>query len=87
MDQQTAGLGAAVGSKAALALLGEVKGHGLFSVRLAEVPALRRRPGPIPEGWGPPASSLLRNSDEQTIAGLCAVFAAIEQHALAAPAL
>ena len=38
---------------------------------------LRRKPGPIPEGWGPAPPSLLRNSDEQTIAGLCAVFTAI----------
>ncbi len=79
MDQQTDRLGAAVGSKVARTLLGEVKGHGYFSVRLAEVPALRRRAGPIPDGWAAPAASLLRNSDEQTIAGLCAVFAAIER--------
>ena len=57
-------------------------GHGFFGVRLAEVPALRRRAGPIPEGWAAPAPSLLRNSDEQTIAGLCAVFTAIESMGL-----
>ena len=39
---------------------------------------MRRKPGPIPEGWAPAPASLLRNSDEQTIAGLCAVFTAIE---------
>jgi hypothetical protein len=43
-----------------------------------EVSALRRKPGPVPEGWTAPAPSLLRNSDEQTIAGLCAVYAAID---------
>ena len=48
-------------------------------MRPAEVPALRRRAGPIPDGWAAPAASLLRNSDEQTIAGLCAVFAAIQR--------
>ena len=66
------------GSCEADCLFGEVLGHGLFRMSPAEVPALRRRPGPVPEGWAPPAPSLLRNSDEQTIAGLCAVFAAID---------
>jgi len=56
---------------------GEVMGHGLFRMSPGDVPALRRRPGPIPEGWGGVAPSLLRYSDEQTIAGTAAVFAAI----------
>ena len=43
-----------------------------------EVPALRRKPGPVPEGWARAPPSLLRNSDEQTIAGTAAVFAAID---------
>jgi hypothetical protein len=42
------------------------------------VPSLRRRPGPVPEGWNRVAPSLLRYSDEQTIAGTAAVFGAIE---------
>jgi hypothetical protein len=77
MDHQTERATAAVALDAQRCLLGEVLGYGLFRMSPAEVPALRRRPGPVPEGWGPPAPSLLRNSDEQTIAGLCAVFAAI----------
>ena len=52
-------------------LSGEVMGHGLFRMSPKDVPALRRRPGPIPEGWGRVPPSLLRYSDEQTIAGDC----------------
>jgi len=43
-----------------------------------DVPALRRRPGPVPDGWSRVPPSLLRNADEQTIAGTAAVFAAME---------
>jgi hypothetical protein len=64
------------------ALAGEVVGHGLFRMSSGDVAGLRRKPGPIPEGWGPAPPSLLRNSDEQTIAGLCAVFTAIESMGL-----
>jgi hypothetical protein len=64
------------------ALTGKVMGHGMFRMPSGEVAALRRKPGPIPEGWAPPMSSLLRNSDEQTIAGLCAVFTAIDKMGL-----
>jgi hypothetical protein len=42
------------------------------------LPALRRRPGPVPEGWSRTPPSLLRYSDEQTVAGTAAVFAALE---------
>ena len=54
--------------------------HGAraFPVVFRRCSGARRRPRPIPEGWGPIPPSLLRNSDEQTIAGLCAVFTAIE---------
>jgi hypothetical protein len=41
------------------------------------VPALRRQPGPIPEGWSRTPASLLRYSDEQTVVGTAAVFTAI----------
>ena len=40
---------------------------------------LARKPAPIPGGWGRRRRLPLRNSDEQTIAGLCAVFTAIER--------
>jgi hypothetical protein len=77
IDHQTERSSAKAGQEAERGLFGEVLGHGLFRISPAEVPALRRRPGPVPDGWGPPAPSLLRNSDEQTIAGLCAVYTAI----------
>ncbi len=60
------------------ALCGLVVGHGLCRIPSGDVAALRRKPSPIPEGWALPHASLLRNSDEQTIAGLCAVFTAID---------
>jgi hypothetical protein len=53
-------------------------GSALFRVRPPDLPALRRRPGPVPEGWSRTPPSLLRYSDEQTVAGTAAVFAAIE---------
>jgi hypothetical protein len=46
-------------------------------MRPGDVPALRRRPGPVPEGWPRTLPSLLRYSDEQTVAGTAAVFTAI----------
>src|SRR5207244_5683040 len=68
--------GAGIGTGRVLA--GEVQGYGLFRMSPGEVPALRRKPGPIPEGWSRTPPSLLRYSDEQTVAGTAAVFAAIE---------
>ena len=62
----------------------EVMEHGLFRMSPGEVPALRRRPGAIPDGWGAVAPSLLRYSDEQTVAGTAAVFAAIARGGLRA---
>ncbi len=52
-------------------------GSALLRVRPPEFAALRRRPGPVPEGWTRTPPSLLRYSDEQTVAGTAAVFAAI----------
>jgi len=71
-----------VGPEAGPILAGEVMGHGLFRMSPGDVPGLRRRPGPTPEGWGGVAPSLLRYSDEQTIAATAAVFAAIERMGL-----
>jgi hypothetical protein len=59
-------------------LAGDVMGYSLFRVAPGDVPALRRKPGPMPEGWVRVPPSLLRNSDEQTVAGTAAVLAAIE---------
>ena len=53
-------------------------GYGLFRMTPSDVPALRKKPGPIPEGWGRVPPSLLRYADEQTIAGTAAVFTAIQ---------
>jgi hypothetical protein len=64
-------------------LAAEVLEYGLFCMSPGDVPALRRRPGAIPDGWGAVAPSLLRYSDEQTIAGTAAVFAAIARAGLA----
>jgi hypothetical protein len=52
-------------------------GSGLVRVRPGDVSPLRRKPGPVPEGWGRSLHSLLRYSDEQTVAGTAAVFMAI----------
>ncbi len=59
-------------------LAGDVIGHGLFRMAQADVPVVRRRPGPVPPGWDRVPPSLLRYADEQTIAGTAAVFTAIE---------
>jgi hypothetical protein len=83
IDQKTERSAAKEGQAAERGLVGEVLGHGLFRMSPDEVPALRRKPCPVAPGWGPPAPSLLRNSDEQTIAGLCAVFTAIASMRLA----
>ena len=53
-------------------------GYRLFRMSPGDVQALRRRPGPVPEGWKRVPPSLLRYADEQTVAGIAAVFAAIE---------
>lgn len=58
-------------------LVGGVSGMALYRARPAEIPALRKRPGPVPEGWSRTPVSLLRYADEQTVAGTAAVFQAI----------
>jgi hypothetical protein len=76
-DQSTERLLSSVDVAAGPGLVGEVMGHGLFRMAPGDVPALRRRPGPLPEGWGRVPPSLLRYADEQTIAATASVFAAI----------
>ncbi len=63
-------------------LAGDVIGSALFRMSAADVPALRRQPGPVPDGLGRVPPSLLRNSDEQTVAGTAAVFTAMEAMSL-----
>jgi hypothetical protein len=66
------------GSNEGSAIAAEVMGVGLFRMSPSDVPAIRRKPGPVPEGWSRTPPSLLRYSDEQTVAGTAAVFSAME---------
>jgi hypothetical protein len=66
------------GLKAHPMLAGEVMGYALFRMKPSDVPSLRKKPGPIPDGWSRVPPSLLRYADEQTIVGTAAVFTAIE---------
>jgi hypothetical protein len=63
-------------------LAAEILAYGFLRVPPSDVAALRRRPGPIPDGWQGVAPSLLRNSDEQTVVGTAAVFTAISRACL-----
>ena len=69
---------AGAGTETTPALVGDVVGHGLFRLVPRNLIAVRKRPGPVPSGWERAAPSLLRYSDEQTVAGVAAVFSAIE---------
>jgi hypothetical protein len=69
--------GSSAGSAAGLKLVAELVGSGLFRMSPRDVPASRRKPGPVPEGWSRTPASLLRYSDEQTVAGTAAVFSAM----------
>ncbi len=53
-------------------------GSGLFRMPPGDVPARGGSRGPVPEGWSRMPPSLLRYSDEQTVAGTAAVFSAME---------
>lgn len=54
-----------------------VRAVGLARLDPAAVATFRRTPGPIPEGWKPIAPTFLKTSDEQTIAAVAAVLAAV----------
>ena len=69
---------AGAGTETEPALAGDVVGHGLFRLLPHNLPAVRKRPGPVPGGWERVSPSLLRYSDEQTVAGVAAVFSAME---------
>jgi hypothetical protein len=75
-------ISASAGPDAGPILAGEVIGHGFFCMSPGDVPACRKRPGPVPDGASPVPPSLLRYSDEQTIAGTAAVFTAIDSMGL-----
>ena len=70
--------GSGVGADSGRSLTGAVMGSGLLRMTPRDVPALRRKPGPVPEGWSRTPPSLLRYSDEQTVAGTAAVFTAMD---------
>ena len=66
--------------RAGVALGGGLAGYGLCRAADAgRIPALRRRPGPVPAGWGRVTPGLLRYADDQTVAGVAAVFDAVER--------
>ena len=77
-DRRTEQFGSSAGLEGGPILAGEVVGYALFAMRPGDVAALRKKPGPVPAGWGRVPPSLLRYADEQTIAGTAAVFTAIE---------
>jgi hypothetical protein len=59
-----------------------VAGHAEARVAAEAVPELRRQPGPVP--GEPLPASFLKHADEQTVAGLTAVYRAVHDHALGA---
>jgi hypothetical protein len=54
-------------------LAAEVVSYALSQLKRDELATTRRCPGPLPDGWAPPQHSILRHSDEQTIAAAHAV--------------
>jgi hypothetical protein len=74
MDRHPAVAGTGTGP----VLAGNVVGHGLFRLVPQNLQAVRKRPGPVSGGWERVSPSLLRYSDEQTVAGVAAVFSAME---------
>jgi hypothetical protein len=62
-----------------------VAAHAALAVPGEAIPALRLKPGPAP--GPPPPPSFLKQADEQTIAGLSAVYHAMQDHHLDASTL
>ncbi len=58
----------------------DVAGHGQLRMTAEMLPALRQKPGPLPGDPLPP--SFLKHADEQTVAGVAAVFQAIDRFGL-----
>jgi hypothetical protein len=56
----------------------ELAAHAAVRLSLDALPELRKQPGRVPGEALPPA--FLKHADDQTVAGLVAVFRAIEQH-------
>ncbi len=54
-----------------------VAGLGTFALSPGDLASTRKRPGRVPEAWAKVPPSLLRSSDEQTVAGVAATFEAI----------
>jgi hypothetical protein len=62
-----------------------VRGVGFVRLDGPQLAESRRRPGPVPAGWKPLPSTLLKASDEQTVAAVCAVLSAIAEQGGASP--
>jgi 3-oxoacyl-(acyl-carrier-protein) synthase len=58
-------------------LAGEVVGSALYRLTAADVPNIRKQPGPVPAGSTRAAATLLRHSDHQTIAATAALYSAM----------
>jgi len=54
-------------------LSAEVRAHALCRMTRDQISSARRKPGTPPEGWPAVSSSLLRNSEDQTIVAVAAV--------------
>jgi hypothetical protein len=63
-----------------------VRAFGFVQMDGPQLAESRRRPGPVPPGWSQLAPTLLKASDEQTVAGVCAVLSAITEQGGASPA-
>jgi hypothetical protein len=61
-------------------LSGLIRAAGLARLDLAALTTSRRAPGPIPESWRPLSPTLLKTSDDQTVAAVNAVLDAIATH-------
>src|SRR5271165_7461101 len=60
-------------------LSAEVRAHALCRMTRDQISSARRKPGNPPEGWPALQPSLLRNSDDQTIAAMAAVHATLRR--------
>ena len=60
-------------------LSAEVRAHALCRMTRDQISSARRKPGNPPEGWPAVQPSLLRNSDDQTIAAMAAVHATLRR--------
>ncbi len=60
-------------------LTAEVRAHAFISLKREQIATARRKPGSPPEGWPATPPSLLRYSDDQTVAALAAAYATLRR--------